>query len=177
MLVDFVTGRQVPNVGVEERRQAVERFLVESKGYDKKDIEVDATLEFDVAGERYRSHVDLVVAVGSTRFMVFKVASGSLGSRHRETLAAARLLDAYQIPLSVVTNGEDAEILDSAMGELIEQGMEAIPSAEEARRHLKTIEPQPYPKEKIERERIIFRSYDEMNVNVQSSQETENPAV
>lgn len=165
-LVDFVTGKDVPNVGVEERRQVVERFLVESKGYRKEEIEVDAPLAFDVGGKPFRSAVDLVVRIEGLRFMVLKLAPGSLGSRHRETLAAARLLDTYQIPLSVVTNGEEAEILNSATGDIEGQGMEAIPAREEARRRLETLSLQSYPADKIERERIIFRSYDEMNVNV-----------
>jgi hypothetical protein len=32
---------------------------------------------------------------------------------------------------------------------------------------MKEVRLQPFPKERLERERIIFRSYDEMNVNVQ----------
>ena len=166
-IVDFVTGRKVPNIGVEEHRQTVEKFLVESKGYGKEDIEVDADLTLDIQGEPFSSNVDLVVRVNDTRYMVVKLAPGSLGSRHRETLAAARLLETYQIPVSVVTNGQDAEILDTVTGELLDQGIAAIPSKETARRHLSEITLQPYPEGKIEKEKIIFRSYDEMYVNVQ----------
>jgi hypothetical protein len=45
--------------------------------------------------------------------------------------------------------------------------MNAIPSEEEAIQRLKTIELKPFPEERLEREKIIFRSYDEMNINVQ----------
>ena len=41
-LIDFISGRTVPNTGAEEHRQAVERFLVEQKGFARGDIEVDA---------------------------------------------------------------------------------------------------------------------------------------
>ena len=44
MIRDFVTGREVPNVGAEENRQAVEKFLVEQKGYQKEDIKVDVDI-------------------------------------------------------------------------------------------------------------------------------------
>ena len=33
MITDFVTGKDLPNVGAEVNRQAIERFLVEQKGY------------------------------------------------------------------------------------------------------------------------------------------------
>lgn len=167
MLTDFVTGKKVPNIGAEENRQQVERFLVERKGYNKDDIEVDADLKFTVAGEEVRSNVDLVVRVQDKRFMVLRCVPGSLVSRERETLAAARLLDVYQIPFSVVTDGKDAELLDTVTGEVLDQGMDAIPSKEEAIQQMKEIRLEPFPRERLERERIIFRSYDEMNINVQ----------
>jgi len=167
MLTDYVTGNEVPNVGAEENRQRVERFLVETKGYSKDDIEVDADLKFTLGDEEVRSNVDLVVRVQGKRFMVLKCVPGSLVSRQRETLAAARLLDVYQIPFSVVTNGKDAQLLDTVTGEVLEEGMDAIPSKEETIERMKAIKLQPFPQERLEREKIIFRSYDEMNINVQ----------
>ena len=106
MIADFVTGREVPNVGAEENRQAVEKLLVAEKGYLKEDIKVDVDIAITVAGKPYRSQVDLVVSAdgGKTLFMVIKCAAGSLGSREREIVAAARLLDAYQIPWAVVSS-------------------------------------------------------------------------
>nr|HID59621.1 hypothetical protein [Desulfobacterales bacterium] len=167
MLTDFVTGKQVPNIGAEENRQRVERFLVENRGYSKEDIEVDADIVFNIGDEQVRSNVDLVVRVQGKRFMVLRCVPGSLVSRERETLASARLLDSYQIPFSVVTDGKDAELLDTITGKVIASGMEAIPSKEEAIRRINEIDFLPFPKERLEREKIIFRSYDEMNINVQ----------
>jgi hypothetical protein len=45
--------------------------------------------------------------------------------------------------------------------------LDAIPSREEAIQRMKETKYEPFPQEKLEREKIIFRSYDEMNVNVQ----------
>jgi hypothetical protein len=167
MLTDYVTGNEVANIGAEENRQEVERFLVETKGYNKDDIEVDADIRFFIGDEEVRSNVDLVVRVEDKRFMVLRCVPGSLVSRQRETLAAARLLDAYQIPFSVVTDGKDAQLLETATGNVLAQGMDGIPSKEEAIRRFNEIDFQPFPQERMEREKIIFRSYDEMNINVQ----------
>jgi hypothetical protein len=167
MLIDFVTGKEVPNIGAEEVRQQVERFLVETKGYSKQDIEVDADLRFTIGDDEIHSNVDLAVRLEGKRFMILKCVPGSLGSRQRETLAAARLLDAHQIPLSVVTDGRDAELLDTVTGDVLEQAMEAIPSKNEAIQRMGHMEFKPFPKERLEREKIIFRSYDVMNINVQ----------
>lgn len=166
MITDFVTGKEVPRIGAEETRQKVERLLVEIKGYGKEDIEVDADLKFVIGGEAVHSNVDLVVAIGGKRFMVLKCVPGSLDSRHRETLAAARLLDTYQIPFAVVTDAINADLLDTVTGEVIEQGLDAIPSKGQAVEQIKETVFEPLPEAKVEREKIIFRSYDDMVVNV-----------
>ena len=44
-LIDYITGKEVPNVGAEENRQAIERFLVEEKGFAREDIAVDVDIE------------------------------------------------------------------------------------------------------------------------------------
>ena len=169
MITDYVTGREVPNIGAEENRQAVERYLVEQKGYSRDDIQVDADIELTIAGERYRSQIDLVVSTDGdrTRFMAIRCAAGALGSREREIIAAARLLGDYQIPLSVASDGKTAVVLDTVSGKKIGTGMDAIPSKEEAIEKLKHLDLQPFPQDRLEREKLIFRTYDSENVNVQ----------
>jgi hypothetical protein len=168
MITDFISGKEIPNVGAEENRQMVERFLVAEKGFSKKDIEVDVDIELTVAGEIYRSQIDLVVSLegGSTPFMAVKCAAASLGSREREILAASRLLYENPLPFSVVSDGKTAIVLDTVSGQKLGEGLNAIPSKDEAREKLKTLQLHPYPKEKLEREKLIFRTYDSMNVNV-----------
>jgi hypothetical protein len=168
MITDFVTGKTIPNVGAEENRQMVERFLVAEKGFSKADIEVDVDIELAIAGQPYRSQIDLVVSVdaGSTRFMAIKCAAASLGSREREILAASRLLAENQLPFSVVSDGKTAIVLDTVSGQKLGEGLSAIPSKDEAREKLKALQLRPFPKDKREREKLIFRSYDSMNVNV-----------
>jgi hypothetical protein len=113
--------------------------------------------------------VDLVVSTdgGRTRFMVIKCAAGSLGSREREIVAAARLLDAYQIPRAVVSDGKTAVVLDTVAGKKIGDGLDAIPTRQEAADELKLLVLTPFPAERREREKLIFRTYDIENVNVQ----------
>ena len=168
MIVDFVTGKEIPEVGAEANRQAVARYLVKDKGFAKADIEVDLEIAFDVAGEPYRGQVDLVVSIGKDRirYMAIKCAPGSLGSCEREILAAARLLAQYQIPLSVVSDGNTAIVLDTLTGEKIGEGLEAIPSKRKSLEKLNAFTLQPYPQERVARERLIFRTYNCEYVNI-----------
>ena len=99
--------------------------------------------------------------------MVLKCVAGSLGSREREIVAAARLLDEHQIPYSVVSDGKTAIVLDTVSGKKVAEGLGAIFSKKEALEKLLFIELQPFPKNRLKGERLIFRTYDSENVNVQ----------
>ena len=166
-VMDYITGEPKLDTGAETNRQAVERFLVEEKGFDKSQVSVDVPITVDVDGETYRSRVDLVVAAGGKPRLCIKCAAGSLGSREREVLAAARLLGAGPVPFSVVSDGRTAIVMDTATGRKLGEGLNAIPSPEE----LAAAEmdaPVGLSPERRRREAIIFRSYDSMNVNRQS---------
>jgi len=169
MIKDFVTGKDIPEVGAEANRQAVERLLIQDKGFTRDDIEVDTDIAFEVAGEWYASVVDLVVSVDGDahRCMVFKCVPGSLASCEREIVAAARLLDErYQIPLAVVSDGTSAVVLDTKTGKKIGDGLVAIPNKAAARQMMATLPLQACPDKRIERERLIFRTYNCEYVNV-----------
>ena len=137
------------------------------KGFSKENIAVDVDIEITVAGEIYRSQIDLVVSIESTRLMAIKCAAASLGSREREILAASRLLAENQLPYSVVSDGKTAIVLDTVSGKKLGDGLNAIPAKDEIREKLEALQLRPFPEDRREREKLIFRSYDSMNVNVQ----------
>ncbi len=166
LLKDYVTGKEVPNVGAEENRQAVEKYLVMQKGFHREDLEIDAPLEIDINGEAYHATLDIVVHLDERRLIALKCAAGSLGSREKEILSAARLLDSYQVPLSVVSDGKTALVLDTRSGKTLGQDLDAIPSREDLRSRFEENDFQPVPENRLEQVKLVFRSYDSMNVNV-----------
>jgi pyruvate/2-oxoacid:ferredoxin oxidoreductase alpha subunit len=97
--------------------------------------------------------------------MAIKCAAGSLGSREREILAAARIADTYQIPFALVTDGKTAVLLDTLSSKKIGEGLDMIPSKQELSAYAKNAALVPLPAERRRREKLIFRSYDSMNVN------------
>jgi hypothetical protein len=166
MLTDYVTGRTVPDVGAEANRQAVERLLVEERGYAPEEISVDAPIAVEIEGQVYRSRVDLVVGIGPRPLMVIKCAAGSLDSRQREIVAAARLLAPDRIlPMAVASDGASAIVWDAVSGKQVGTGLDAIPARSRLARFSGQA-PTPLDPERLAREKIVFRSYDIMNVNV-----------
>jgi hypothetical protein len=134
-LTDFITGEILKDTHDERYRQKLAHLLVESKGYRKADIIPRCELLIN-AGEdrRARIKVDFKISLFGRTCMIIKYGPGSLVTRQRPALAAARLLESYQIPFVVVTNGESADILAGASGKVISSGLETIPSRTELRR-------------------------------------------
>ena len=90
----------------------------------------------------------------------------SLTPREREILAAARVVNEhYQIPLAVATDGRTAIVLDTVSGKKWREGLDRIPSRQEAEALLNTFTLERLPEKRLEGERLIFRSYDSQNVN------------
>jgi hypothetical protein len=167
MIVDFITGEQVPNIGSEENRQKLEKFLVNEKGYDKADIQVDKDIVVWFKGEPYRSTVDLVISIEDIRFMAIKCVAGAIDTWEREILAAARVFEKnYQIPFCAVCDGQSALVIDTITGKKIGHNLDMILSKSEAIKAIKNISLQPLPENRFAKEQMIFRSYDLENVNV-----------
>jgi hypothetical protein len=159
-IIDFITGQRFPDTDDERIRQKIEHLLIKEKGYSKEDIEVDTKFEITVDNEINRSKVDLIVSIEGKRFMLISCARSSLVMREREVLACARILDVYQIPFAVITNGEDAEVMDTLTGEVIGSGLEAIPQKPKALETIKKIEFKKLPEGRIEKEKRIFLAFD-----------------
>ena len=165
VILDFISGEAVVNVGAEANRQLVERYLIEVKGYRREDVIVDAPIEVQIDGQVYRSVVDLIVQIGGKPLMAVKCAAGSLGSREREIVSAARLYAPSLLPLAVVSDGTGATVLDTATGKKKGDGLAAIPTRDEAVVLSQADPPPPVAPDRLARERLVFRSYDSMNVN------------
>jgi hypothetical protein len=127
-LVDFVTGETLKDTHDERYRQKIARLLVNQKGYLKTDIEPRKELLVKADAKKAILKIDFVLALAGKACMVVKYGPGSLVTRRRSVLAASRLIAPEQVPVAVITNGKDAEIIKGVSGEIIAQGIESIPA-------------------------------------------------
>lgn len=151
---DLITGGPLPDNDDEYVRQKVESYLLRL-GYQPRDIRVAYCRTIRHRDEEMCVTADLLIMVEDAPALVLRCARGSLVSREREAVAAARLLDDSWIPLTVVCNGDDAELLDVNTARIISTGLEAIPGPVElAHRVGNTPRKQPSEKEKIAAARV-----------------------
>lgn len=123
---DFITGETLPDTLDERARQKIARFLVEDKGYEKSDIRRRVTIPLEVDGDKGISIIDYIVTVNSKNVMAVIFGPGSLVTRERAAMAAAMIAAPVIIPYAVVTNGKDAEFINTHTGKVIGCGFESI---------------------------------------------------
>jgi hypothetical protein len=159
---DFITGETIVDTDDERCRQDLARLLVKEKGYAKSDLEPRLCIETLYNGQFVASTIDITVREAGKRFMILRFAPGSIVTRERSAIAAARVLEpAYQIPLAVVTNSRDAEVLDTYTGKVIRQGLDMIPDKKEAENLVKSLRFELFDDEtRKDRERRILNAYD-----------------
>lgn len=126
-LVDFLSGKTITDTHDERYRQQIARHLVNGLGFDKSDIEAGREITLHATGRSAVVKVDFLVYRNQRAVMMVNYAPGSLVTRRLPTLALSRLIFDYQIPLVVVTNGEDAELVSGKTGKVEGEGISAIP--------------------------------------------------
>lgn len=161
-LTDYVTGKSVVDTDDERYRQKIARFLVEEKGYSRDDLEVRQVIETRFSNQLVRSKIDIVVSLRGRRVMLIRYGPGSLVTRERPALAAARVLDdSYQIPLTVVTTGEECELLDTFSGKVFATGFAGIPDKQYMEENFAELTfPSPPEEDRKEKELRILNFFD-----------------
>ncbi|MFU8819853.1 MAG: type I restriction enzyme HsdR N-terminal domain-containing protein [Desulfurivibrio sp.] len=160
-LEDFLTGETLVDTDDERYRQQLARLLVTKKGFAKSEIEPRLVIETLFAGCFVSSKIDFVVRLNGRRVMLLRYGPGSLVTRQRPALAAARVLDPGQIiPLAVVSNGQDAEVLESRSGKVLAQGLAAIPDRPALLAMMADLDFSPLAESRRERELRILNAFD-----------------
>jgi hypothetical protein len=127
-LNDYLTGQRLDDTHDERYRQKLARHLVEYCGFSKQDITARLNLTVTACGRQAVVPVDFLLSVAGQAGMLVKYGPGSLVTRHNPAIAVSRVIRPYQIPVVVVTNGENAHIIDSRTGKLTGEGVMNIPS-------------------------------------------------
>ena len=163
--MESVLAEDTPEIPKSEReliREEVIKKLLSEKGFSKDDMEFGQAVKVELDGKKYVSPVDIIIKMDGKRVLMIKCAPGSVVTRENQLLAAARLLDEYQIPLACQTNGDEIEVLDVLNGKVIAEGWEKFPTRDELVRMCGDLKFEPLPEKYRIRESRILRLYDEL---------------
>jgi hypothetical protein len=141
-------------------REKVIGFLLGEKGYQIEEIEAEVPFKLNTEKEIFELKVSLVIRLKDQRLVMIKCGTGSILARERAALALARLFSNYQVPLTVVTNGEDAVLLNTLSGETIDDGLTAIPDKKMLLSQMETFKFLPLPEKRIKLEKQILSAFE-----------------
>jgi len=141
-------------------RHVAEELLLGEKGYAQADLLKNYSFDVTIGTETVRSSLDFLVSVDRRTAMVIKCAAGSISSRERHVVAAARVCGSLPVPFAVVMDPMSAEVLDVMTGKVLAEGFEAIPTKPQLMDMLAGKEPKPVPPEKLEREKRVLLAFD-----------------
>ena len=160
ILTDFLSGRKIVDTHDERYRQKIARLLVMDKQFDKQDITAASKLTVKTPDKAAIIPVDFIVHIGGKALMLIKYGPGSITTRHRPALSVSRLVAPHQIPVVVVTNGEDADILWGKTGTIMSSGLARIPDKQELCRMVETEPLEMISERRVELESRILYAFD-----------------
>lgn len=159
---DYLTGESIEATTYEDLRQAMARLLVEEKGYPRERLEPRVKVSVPVDGKEYTRIVDLVVfSETGAPLMALLFCPGVVTTYNRESLAAARLLATGSAPLVTVTDSKEAVVLETATGDVLGEGLLAIPDWERLQKLAREHPAKEITPEQRERENRILYAYSE----------------
>lgn len=157
-LIDYLTGEVLPDTDDERIRQQLARRLVEDLGYKREELEPRLVIHSCFNNNQVQTRIELAVSIHGRRLFILRYGPGSLVTREKAAIAAARILEPdYRIPLAVVTNGRDAELLETKHGTVVAAGLDCIPDRKEAEQlfYAYAFEPFADPKRREQALRIL----------------------
>ncbi|MCW7755170.1 type I restriction enzyme HsdR N-terminal domain-containing protein [Desulfobotulus sp. H1] len=125
---DVISGSIIEDNHDNRYRQKIARILLK-KGYERNQIQARIPVVLKCDNKKALIHLDFLIQNQSkhTCFLI-RYGPGSIVTRRTPSRAAAMLTGS---PLLIVTNGEDAELIETRSGQILAQGLEAIPFPEE----------------------------------------------
>lgn len=129
-LYDCLSGEERDDTDDERIRQQLAQQLL-AAGFAKKELLTAERITTNF-NHSVISTIDFVACCGLQPVMILRCAPGSLVSRERAAIAAARVWHPqFQLPLAMVFNGRDGELIETERGRILQHGLDSLPSKKE----------------------------------------------
>ena len=142
--------------------QGLADFLVQERDFSRDDLRLDQTIETTFNNETVVSKIAVIVYLQDKPVVMIRYAPGSIVTRERSALAAARIYDpACQVPFVVLTNNQDAKMIDTHTGKVVAEGADILPHRDDLLEQWPQLIFEPYANEKkIDREKRVLNVFD-----------------
>lgn len=159
-LKDYISGEEIEETTYEEFRQGLAKLMVEEKGFPKERLKTKEAISYEIDGEKFSRVIDLVAVDDNGRpLMVILFCAGRVGSYERESVSAARLIPGGPAPYALVTDTQDAALMDAKTNECVKTGMAAVPHWDELLEMARGKKMPPLDEKRKAMEERVFHAY------------------
>jgi hypothetical protein len=141
-------------------KQKVWEILTKEKNFDPGEIEIDPEVRLRLSDCEATVSIDFIINLPSASFMVIKCSSSAIESWERYVISFARVVKDYQIPYAVVTDGDNARIIDVLAGTLVSESINGLFSRQETIDKMKDFKKIPCPVNRLEREKRVIYAFE-----------------
>jgi hypothetical protein len=146
-------------------QEKIVHLLLNEKGYQEADLELEVPYALVMGSETLQVQASILIQLEGKKVVLIKCGAGSIMARERAALALARLMTDYQIPLTIVTNSEDATLLNTINGETLECGIPAILNKAELFNRLQDLSYLPLPEKRRKMEKQILSAFEALGMH------------
>ena len=161
----LVTPSACETIKEEVIRDKIVQLLLNEKGYQAPDLVLEVPYALVMGSETFQVQASVLIQLEGKKVVLIKCGAGSIMARERAALSLARLITDYQIPLTIVTNSEDATLLNTINGETLECGMPAIPNKAELLNRLPDLSYLPLPEKRLKMEKQILSAFEALGMH------------
>lgn len=140
----------------------IQKLMIEyliNLGYKLNDIELNKSYEVIISDkEKFITSVDILLILEGKVVYAIKCAPASIDSWERFMLAFCRVVEPYQIPFAMITDGKEGRVIDVLTGK-VKETLE-IPKKEDLLNTLSSLSFIPCSEEKISKEKRILYAFD-----------------
>jgi hypothetical protein len=134
--------------------------LIKEKEFAPEEIEIDPIYRLILRKCEADVSIDFVINISEISFMAIRCVSTAIESWERYIIAFCRAVKEYQIPYAMVTDGENAKVLDVLSGSLVSESVDGIFNRQKALDLLRYFKKIPCPDERIEKEKKIVYAFE-----------------
>jgi hypothetical protein len=161
----LVAPSECETIKEEVVRDKIVRLLLSEKGYQEEDLELEAPFSLVMGPETFSLKASILIQIGGKKVVLIKCGAGSIMARERAALALARMFTNYQIPLTIVTNSEDATLLNTLNGETLDCGLGAILGKGQLLDRLEGLSYVPLPEKRLQMEKRILSAFEALGMH------------
>lgn len=156
----IIEEEYVEEMQLKSIKTKVLEILTKEKKFHPGEIETDPEFNLTLSDCEVTVTIDFIVNCPSESFMVIKCSPTAIESWERYVVSFARVIKDYQIPYAMVTDGNNARIIDILTGSIVSGSLRGLFNREEALDKMRDFKKVPCPANRLEREKRIIYAFE-----------------